>query len=115
VTETDDEPTVFPAKLANLLINGSTGISAVYPTNIPPHKLAEVIDAVILKIDTPEASLDELMEKISGPDCPTGGIVQGEDGIRQAFKTGKGRVVLRGKAEIEKLRGNREQIIITEI
>jgi len=113
--DTHYEPTVFPAKLPNLLINGSTGISAGYATNIPPHNLAEVIDAVILKIDKPEATLDELMEKISGPDFPTGGIVQGEDGIRQAFKNGKGRVVLRGKAEIEKLRGNREQIIITEI
>ncbi len=113
--DTHFEPTVFPAKIPNLLINGSTGISAGYATNIPPHNLAEVIDAVMLKIDKPNASLDEIMTKMQGPDFPTGGIVQGIDGIRQAFETGKGRIVLRGKAEIEKLRGNREQIIITEI
>ena len=113
--DTHFEPTVLPAKIPNLLINGSTGISAGYATNIPPHNLNEVIDAVILKMDKPNATLDELMEKIKGPDFPTGGIVQGEDGIRQAFETGKGRVVLRGKATIEKLRGQREQIVITEI
>jgi len=113
--DTHYEPTVFPAKIPNLLINGSTGISAGYATNIPPHNLNEVVDAVMLKIDKPNATLDELMEKIKGPDFPTGGIVQGIDGIRQAFETGKGRVVLRGKAAIEKLRGHREQIVITEI
>ena len=113
--DTHDEPTVFPAKIPNLLINGSTGISAGYATNIPPHNLAEVIDAVILKMDKPNATIDDLMQKIKGPDFPTGGIVQGLDGIRQAFETGKGRVVLRGKASIENLRGNREQIVITEI
>lgn len=113
--DTHYEPTVFPAKIPNLLMNGSTGISAGYATNIPPHNLSEVIDAVMLKIDKPDVSLDELMTKIKGPDFPTGGIVQGLDGIRQAFETGKGRVVLRGKAIIDKLRGNREQIIITEI
>ena len=113
--DTNEEPIVFPSKLPNLLVNGSTGISAGYATNIPPHNLAEVIDAVILKIDKPNAGLDDLMEKMKGPDFPTGGIVQGIDGIKQAFKTGKGRVVLRGKASIEKIRGNREQIVIEEI
>ncbi len=113
--ETNEEPVVFPAKLPNLLINGSTGISAGYATNIPPHNLEEVIDAIILKIDRPNATVDELMTKIKGPDFPTGGIVQGIDGIKQAFETGRGRVVVRGRAEIEKLRGNREQIVITEI
>src|SRR5699024_10342728 len=113
--DTNEEPIVFPSKLPNILVNGSTGISAGYATNIPPHNLAEVIDAVILKIDKPNAGLDDLMEKMKGPDFPTGGIVQGIDGIKQAFKTGKGRVVLRGKASIEKIRGNREQIVIEEI
>jgi len=113
--DTNKEPIVFPAKLPNLLVNGSTGISAGYATNIPPHNIEEVIDAVILKIDKPNVTLDELMTKIKGPDFPTGGIVQGIDGIKQAFKTGKGRVVVRGKASIEKMKGNREQIIINEI
>src|SRR5699024_2240609 len=113
--DTHEEPIVFPARLPNLLINGSTGISAGYATNIPPHNLQEVIDAVILKLDKKEVSVDELMEKISGPDFPTGGIVQGKEGIKQAFTTGKGKVVVRGKATIEEMKGNREQIIINEI
>lgn len=113
--DTTEEPTVFPAKLPNLLINGSTGISAGYATNIPPHNLAEVIDAVVLKMEQPNATVDELMTKIKGPDFPTGGIVQGVDGIKQAFETGKGRVILRGNATIEKVKGNREQIVIDEI
>lgn len=113
--DTHEEPVVFPAKLPNLLINGSTGISAGYATNIPPHNLEEVIDAVILKMDKPHASIDDLMTKMKGPDFPTGGIVQGLDGIKQAFKTGKGRVIIRGNAIIEKMRGNREQIVIDEI
>src|SRR5690625_452619 len=113
--DTNEEPIVFPAKLPNLLINGSTGISAGYATNIPPHNLDEVIDAVILKIDKPTASVDDLMAKIKGPDFPTGGIVQGIDGIKQAYETGKGRVVVRGKVSIEKMKGNREQIVIHEI
>lgn len=113
--DTHEEPIVFPARLPNLLINGSTGISAGYATNIPPHNLQEVIDAVILKLDKKEVSVDELMDKISGPDFPTGGIVQGKEGIKQAFTTGKGKVVVRGKATIEDMKGNREQIIINEI
>lgn len=113
--DTIEEPTVFPAKLPNLLINGSTGISAGYATNIPPHNLEEVINAVILKMDKPEATVDQLMKVMKGPDFPTGGIVQGEDGIRQAFETGKGRVVVRGRATIEKMKGNREQITIDDI
>src|SRR5699024_44140 len=113
--DTHEEPIVFPARLPYLLINGSTGISAGYATNIPPHNLQEVIDAVILKLDKQEVSIDELMEKISGPDFTTGGIVQGKEGIKQAFTTGKGKVVVRGKATIEEMKGNREQIIISEI
>lgn len=113
--DTTEEPVVFPAKLPNLLINGSTGISAGYATNIPPHNLQEVIDAIILKIDKPNATVEDLMTKIQGPDFPTGGIVQGKDGIIEAFKTGKGRIIIRGKTEIKKVRGGREQIIIHEI
>src|SRR5699024_4350537 len=113
--DTNSEPIVFPAKFPNLLLNGSTGISAGYATNIPPHNLIEVIDAVILKIDNQDATDDDLMKKIKGTDFPTGGIVQGIDGIKAAFKTGKGRVVVRGKTSIEKMRGNREQIVIEEI
>jgi topoisomerase-4 subunit A len=113
--DTNEEPVVFPAKLPNLLINGSTGISAGYATNIPPHSLAEVIDAIILKIDKPNATVENLMTKMKGPDFPTGGIVQGRDGIVDAFTTGKGRIVVRGKTEITKVRGGREQIIIHEI
>jgi topoisomerase-4 subunit A len=113
--DTLNEPTVFPAKLPNLLMNGSTGISAGYATNIPPHNLKEVIDAVILKMDQPDVTVDKLMKKITGPDFPTGGIVQGADGIKQAFETGKGRVVVRGRITIEKMKGNREQIVVHEI
>ncbi len=109
------EPTVLPAKFPNLLVNGSTGISAGYATDIPPHNLGEVIDAVIMKIDRPNVTVDKLMEVIQGPDFPTGGVVQGIDGLRKAYETGKGRIVVRGRARIESLRGNREQIVIDEI
>ena len=113
--ETTSEPVVFPAKFPSLLVNGSTGIAAGYATDIPPHNLAEVIDGVIMKIDKPAATVDDLMQVIKGPDFPTGGILQGIDGIKQAYKTGKGRVIVRGKTRIEKFRGNREKIIIEEI
>src|SRR5699024_1357327 len=109
------EPTVLPAKFPNLLVNGSTGISAGYATDIPPHNLGEVIDAVIMKIDRQNVTVDKLMEVIQGPGCPTGGGVQGIDGLRKAYETGKGRIVVRGRAMIEGLRGNREQIVIDEI
>lgn len=113
--DTTKEPTVLPAKFPNLLVNGSTGISAGYATDIPPHNLAEVIDAVIMKIDKPDVNVDKLMTVMQGPDFPTGGIIQGIDGIKKAYETGKGKVVVRGKAKIEPVRGNREQIIIDEI
>ncbi|RFA37321.1 DNA gyrase subunit A [Virgibacillus dokdonensis] len=113
--DTDTEPVVLPAKFPNLLVNGSTGISAGYATDIPPHNLAEVLDAVILKIDKPTVTTEELMKVIKGPDFPTGGIIQGFDGIKKAYETGRGRIVVRGKTRIESLRGNREQIIIDEI
>lgn len=113
--DTIAEPVVLPAKFPNLLVNGSTGISAGYATEIPPHNLSEVIDAVMMKIDRPEASVDDLMSVMKGPDFPTGGIIQGVDGIKKAYETGKGKVVVRGRAVIEQLRGNREQIVIDEI
>ncbi len=113
--DTSKEPTVLPAMFPNLLVNGSTGISAGYATEIPPHHLGEVIDGVILKMDHPNASVDELMTVVKGPDFPTGGIIQGIDGIKKAYEGGKGKIIIRSKAEIEDLRGGRQQIVVTEI
>ena len=113
--DTEKEPTVLPAAFPNLLVNGSTGISAGYATDIPPHNLAEVIDATVYMIDHPTTKVDKLMEFLPGPDFPTGGIIQGRDEIKKAYETGKGRVVVRSKTEIEKLKGGKEQIVITEI
>ena len=113
--DTEKEPTVLPAAFPNLLVNGSTGISAGYATDIPPHNLAEVIDAAVYMIDHPTAKVDKLMEFLPGPDFPTGGIIQGRDEIKKSYETGKGRVVVRSKTEIEKLKGGKEQIVITEI
>ena len=105
----------MPAAFPNLLVNGATGISAGYATDIPPHNLAEVIDAVVYLIDHPNAKLDKLMEFLPGPDFPTGAIIQGKDGIRKAYETGKGRVVVRSRTDIESLRGGKKQIVVTEI
>lgn len=113
--DTEKEPTVLPAKYPNLLVNGSTGISAGYATDIPTHNLGEVIDGTIYLIDHPNASLDKLMEFIPGPDFPTGGILQGVKEIKQAYQTGKGRVVLRSETKIEGIKGGKEQIVINEI
>ncbi|HSI66792.1 MAG TPA: DNA topoisomerase IV subunit A [Planococcus sp. (in: firmicutes)] len=113
--DTEMEPTVLPARFPNLLVNGSTGISAGYATDIPPHSLHEALDAVLMRIDNPQATVDELMTVIQGPDFPTGGIIQGIDGIRKAYETGKGKIVVRSQTFIEKLKGGREQIIVTEI
>ena len=113
--DTEKEPTVLPAAFPNLLVNGSTGISAGYATDIPPHNLAEVIEATVYMIDHPTAKVDKLMEFLPGPDFPTGAIIQGRDEIKKAYETGKGRVIVRSKTEIEKLKGGKEQIVITEI
>ncbi|SQE38865.1 topoisomerase IV subunit [Streptococcus pyogenes] len=113
--DTEKEPTVLPAAFPNLLVNGSSGISAGYATDIPPHNLSEVIDAVVYMIDHPKASLEKLMEFLQGPDFPTGGIIQGADEIKKAYETGKGRVVVRSRTEIEELKGGKQQIIVTEI
>lgn len=109
--ETEPEPTVLPARFPNLLVNGSTGISAGYATDIPPHALHEVLDAVLLRIEKPEVTVEELMTVIKGPDFPTGGIIQGTDGIKTAYKTGKGRIIIRAKTSIEQIRGgNRKSL-----
>src|SRR5699024_9523709 len=113
--DTDSEPVVLPPKFPNLLVNGSTGISAAYETAIPPHNLAEVVDTVMMKIDKLDVTVKELMTVIQGQDFPTGGISQGFDGIKQAYETGKGKIVVRGKASIENIRGGRKQIVIDEI
>ncbi|WP_144522626.1 DNA topoisomerase IV subunit A [Bacillus pumilus] len=113
--DTSKEPVVLPAMFPNLLVNGSTGISAGYATDIPPHHLGEVIDGVIKRIEQPHCTVEDLMTVIKGPDFPTGGIIQGIDGIKKAYETGKGKIMIRGKAEIETIRGGRQQIVITEI
>jgi len=108
------EPTVLPAKFPNLLVNGTMGISAGYATNIPPHNLGEIIDATIKRIESPNCYLDTILDIVKGPDFPTGGIACGIDGIREAFKTGKGRVIVRCKYDVQKEKG-KEKIVITEI
>ncbi|HFR3750453.1 TPA: DNA topoisomerase IV subunit A [Streptococcus suis] len=113
--DTEKEPTVLPAAFPNLLVNGATGISAGYATDIPPHNLAEVIDAVVYMIDHPTAKLEKLMEFLPGPDFPTGAIIQGAEEIKKAYETGKGRVVVRSRCEIEQLKAGKKQIVITEI
>ena len=112
--DTLKEPTVLPARYPNLLVNGSTGISAGYATNIPPHNLGEVIDATIKRIDSPNCRLDTLLEIIKGPDFPTGGIACGKKGIIEAFEKGRGKVIIKSKTEFIKEKG-KEQILITEI
>lgn len=108
------EPTVLPAKFPNLLVNGTSGISAGYATNIPPHNLGEIIDATIKRIDSPNCYLETILEIVKGPDFPTGGIAFGKEGIIDAFKTGRGRIIVQAKYEFVKEKG-KEQIIITEI
>ena len=112
--DTEEEPTVLPCRFPNLLVNGTTGISAGYATDIPPHNLGEIIDATVLRIDKPKCSLDEVLEVVQGPDFPTGGVVEGKDGIREAFETGKGKIVIKSKYTINNEKG-KNQIIITEI
>lgn len=113
--ESTVEPTVLPSRIPNLLVNGSTGIAVGMATNIPPHNLREVADGIIHLIDYPDATIDDLMTFIKGPDFPTAGIIQGVNAIRQTYHTGRGLIRVRGKAEIEEAPGNRERIVITEI
>ncbi|POH09890.1 DNA topoisomerase IV subunit A [Fructilactobacillus sanfranciscensis] len=113
--DTEYEPTVLPARLPNLLINGATGISAGYATEIPPHNLGEVIDALLYLQGHADATLDDLMKFVQGPDFPTGGIIQGIDGIKQAYKDGYGKIMIRSRSTIEDLRGGKKLVKVTEI
>src|ERR1019366_3616091 len=113
--ETRTEPTVFPAAFPNLLVNGGTGIAVGMATNMPPHNLGEVIDGICAQIDKPEITIPELMKFIKGPDFPTGGFICGVEGIKNYFTTGKGSIKLRGRIGVEEMKGNREQLVITEI
>ena len=113
------EPIVLPARLPNLLLNGSSGIAVGMATNIPPHNLRELVDAIHYMIDNydklDEIPIEELMKRVPGPDFPTGGIIVGDDGILQAYSTGRGRIVVRGLAHIEEMGSNRHRIVVTEI
>lgn len=113
--DTLEEPVVLPANYPNLLVNGATGISAGYATDIPPHNLAEVIDACLELIKNPKASLKQLLKKVKGPDFPTGGIIEGAEHLEKIYQTGKGKIVVRSKTEIEVLKGDKSQIVVTEI
>ena len=113
--ETRREPTVLPSRMPNLIVNGSNGIAVGMATNIPPHNLGEVVDAIVHLIDNPQAIADDLMQFIKGPDFPTGGLILGTAGIKEAYRTGRGRVRVRAKAHTEQLKGNRSAIIVTEL
>ncbi len=113
--ETRKEPRVLPSKFPNLLVNGSSGIAVGMATNIPPHNLTEVINACVCVLDNPDCTLSDLMQQISGPDFPTRGIIMGRSGIRQAYATGRGRIVVRARTEFEEHAGNRVRIIVTEL
>jgi DNA gyrase subunit A len=113
--ESRREPSVLPSRFPNLLVNGSAGIAVGMATNMPPHRLGEVVDAVVQLIDKPEANADDLMRHVKGPDFPTGAIIVGRSGIRDAYRTGRGRVIMRARAHVEELRGGRNAIIVTEL
>ncbi len=113
--ETRREPTVLPSRMPNLMVNGSSGIAVGMATNIPPHNLGEVVDAIATLIDNPQASADDLMAHITGPDFPTGGVILGTAGIKEAYRTGRGRIRVRAKAHTEQLKGNRTAIVVTEL
>ena len=113
--ESLQEPVVLPSRFPNLLVNGSSGIAVGMATNIPPHNLGEVIDGVICMIDNPDCTIDDLMQHIKGPDFPTGGIILGRRGIREAYYTGHGRIEVRAKTNIEEMPNGRSRIVVTEI
>ncbi len=113
--ESKREPLVLPARFPNLLVNGSSGIAVGMATNIPPHNLGEVVDAIVTLIDKPDANVEDLMKHVKGPDFPTGAIIVGRSGIRDAYRSGRGRVVMRARAHIEELRGGKSAIIVTEL
>ena len=113
--ETETQPLTLPCRFPNLLVNGSGGIAVGMATNIPPHNMGETIDALCAMIDNPEITVEELMAYISGPDFPTGGVIMGSGGIKQAYRTGRGRIVVRARAEIEQYKPSHARIIVTEI
>jgi DNA gyrase subunit A len=113
--ESRREPSVLPSRFPNLLVNGSAGIAVGMATNMPPHRLSEVTDAIVAMIDEPEISLEELAKHVKGPDFPTGGIIVGRQGIREAYRSGRGRIVMRARAHIEELRGGKTAIVVTEL
>jgi DNA gyrase subunit A len=113
--ESRREPSVLPSRFPNLLVNGSAGIAVGMATNMPPHRLSEVVDALVAMIDDPTVSVDKLSRHIKGPDFPTGGIVVGREGIREAYRSGRGRIVMRARAHIEELRGGKSAIVVTEL
>ena len=113
--ETKTEPTVFPAKFPNLLANGSSGIAVGMATNIPPHNLGELISATLLVLDNPATSIDEILQVMPGPDFPTGGIICGTRGVREAYHTGRGKVLLRGVIRVEEMEGDRQRLVVDEI
>src|SRR4051794_32586392 len=113
--ESKREPLVLPARFPNLLVNGSAGIAVGMATNIPPHNLGEIVNAIVQLIDKPDSSVEDLMQHVKGPDFPTGAYIVGRSGIRDAYRTGRGRVVMRARAHIEELRGGKSAIIVTEL
>ncbi|MDH4346915.1 MAG: DNA gyrase subunit A, partial [Thermoleophilia bacterium] len=113
--ESRREPSVVPSRFPNLLVNGSAGIAVGMATNLPPHQLGEAIDAVVRLIDKPDASVDDLMKHLKGPDFPTGALIVGRSGIRDAYRTGRGRIVMRARAHVEELRGGKSAIVVTEL
>src|SRR3989475_104212 len=113
--ESEREPVVLPTRIPNLLVNGSSGIAVGMATNIPPHNLTQVVDALVMLVDDPGATIEQLMKVVTGPDFPTAGYIYGTGGIREAYTTGRGSITLRAKAHTEKLRGGREAIIISEL
>jgi DNA gyrase subunit A len=113
--ESTTEPRVLPARLPNLIVNGTTGIGVGYLTRIPPHNLSEVVDGLILLLENPDATISDLMRCIPGPDFPTAGLIIGRSGIREMYINGKGSITVRAKAVIERMKGGKEQILITEI
>src|SRR4029453_8339780 len=113
--EKHQEPSVLPSRFPNLLVNGSAGIAVGMATNIPPHNMAEVIDGILAMIEDPDINVEKLAKHIKGPDFPMGGIVVGREGIREAYRSGRGRIVMRARAHIEELRGGRTAIIVSEL
>src|SRR5919106_901373 len=113
--ESRREPTVLPARFPNLLVNGSAGIAVGMATNMPPHNLGEVTDALVALIDEPTIDVDRLVRKVKGPDFPTGALIHGREGIREAYRSGRGRIVMRARAHVEELRGGRSAIVVTEL